>query len=411
MSNSVKIATLARHIQQLPVLPQILISVVEFPHTCVPRDIIPLSSSISGIRTPIRSLIATMPIFTPWLITPESSFLPRPFNPASMLRGTIRAQIHGLLDRVTVTIISVLILNYSFVYSFAEPIHPIHQRRSTPLPKSNLQVNSTTCQGSHYLKNTYLRSDLRDNQTGLPLSIQLTVLDSHSCAPVENALVEIWGANTHGAYSGGFMGAQTPRFDCSSWLRGGLATDSDGTVKFETIYPGPEPKRAPALHAIIRTDWYEHGKNKTIDSDSTPFAAAIGKIFFPNDVNGQVYEDPNYKDKSMNAVKNEADACYKAQSASWKAETEPFTGRASGAIRAHVTIAVNVSEPAKFKVESAPYQCRCENSKPNGNAPAELPLSEDSSSAASFSRPAIIVLTTLHLMMFYVSPIIADYFC
>jgi hypothetical protein len=47
---------------------------------------------------------------------------------------------------------------------------------------------------------------------------------------------------------------------------------------------------------VIRTDWYENSDKKTIDSDSMQYAAAIGQVFFPDDLNEKIYKDLNYKD-------------------------------------------------------------------------------------------------------------------
>jgi hypothetical protein len=58
--------------------------------------------------------------------------------------------------------------------------------------------------------------------------------------------------------------------------------------KFSYLQPNQQP--------VVRTDWYEVADNKTIDSDSMQYAAAIGQIFFPDDLNQNIYKDPNYKD-------------------------------------------------------------------------------------------------------------------
>ncbi|PLW07328.1 hypothetical protein PCANC_15081 [Puccinia coronata f. sp. avenae] len=283
-----------------------------------------------------------------------------------------------------------------------ESSRPNLQYRAVTSGKSEPVSNSTSLQGQHYIKNTPLRYDLKEDQTGLPLFIDITVLDTASCAPVENALVELWGSNNQGVYSGESAGSVNSQVDCSSWLRGGLATDSDGIAKFETIYPGPELKRAPRLYAIVRTDWYEVADNKTIDSDSMQYAAAIGQIFFPDDLNQNLYKDPNYKDASSKAVRNEEDPFYKAESGSWKAQSEPVVGAVSSGIRAHVTISLNINEPPNMQIGPAPNRCTFGTNNSIGNiAPTSSPHEDHPSSAAPAFYPPMFAVMIINMMLFY----------
>ncbi|OAV96997.1 hypothetical protein PTTG_00090 [Puccinia triticina 1-1 BBBD Race 1] len=323
-------------------------------------------------------------------------------KPGSMAWSISRIGINGTFYTSPPTIFAILLLYHSFLSCFSEPSRPILEHRALPATKSD-QPNSTSLQGSHYIKNTFLRSNLKENQTGFPLSIQFTVLDTDSCAPVENALVEIWGSNSHGAYSGEPTGSSPSQADCSSWLRGGLGTDSEGIARFETIYPGPEVKRAPRIYAIVRTDWYEIANQKTIDSDSVQYAAATGQVFFPDELNEKIYKDPNYKDASTKAVKNEADPSYKVDSGSWKAQAEPFDGGSSGGVRAHVTISLNINAPPKIEIGTAPGRCTPGSNNPPDSGGTERihpPQEEQSSTAPSF-QPPIIAIMMISMMLIY----------
>ncbi|POW05162.1 hypothetical protein PSTT_09888 [Puccinia striiformis] len=305
-------------------------------------------------------------------------------KPGPMAWSSYRAAIHGILlitchDHCHPA-------SLSFICScLPEPPRPVLPNRTPPTIKSDHKSNLTTAQESHYIKNTSLRSNLTENQTGLPLSIQITVQDTDSCAPVENALVEIWGqpharpityciiavvplnqsclslsnppsfrssgSNTHGAYSGEPSASTNSQTDCSSWLRGGLATDSDGAAKFETIYPGPEPKRAPRLYTTTL------------------------------------------------AVKNEADPSFKADSGSWKAQTEPYVPGTS--IRAHVTISLSMNAPPKIEIGSSPSQCIPGSNTPPGDSRTTQPPQDNQSSSAPSSQSPIVAILMINLMLFY----------
>lgn len=316
-----------------------------------------------------------------------------------MVWSLFHATLHGASSASSATIIATLLVLSFVSCRISESSRPTLMHRGlSPNTKSESQsVSPPSLEGQHYIKNTLLRSNLTENQPGLPLSIAITVIDTTSCAPVENALVEIWGSNNQGAYSGSSD-------DCSSWLRGGLATDAEGTATFNTIYPGPESKRAPHLYAIVRTDWFEVAGNKTIDSDSVQHAAATGQIFFPNDLNDQVYKDSNYKAASTKAVKNEADPCHQAGSSCWNAQTEPFASGTNGGIRAHLTISFNINDPPKIEIGPAPARCTPQNTtssdtaEPSSHPQADLPIS-----AATFTQPPVFpIMMIINMMLLYI---------
>lgn len=305
------------------------------------------------------------------------------------------ATLRGAFSASSATITATLLVLSFVSCRISESSRPTLMHRALPpTTKSESQSGSPpSLQGQHYIKNTLLRSNLTENQPGLPLSIAITVVDTASCAPVENALVEIWGSNNQGLYSGSSD-------DRSSWLRGGLATDAEGIATFNTIYPGPESKRAPHLYAIVRTDWFEVSGNKTIDSDSVQHAAATGQVFFPNDLNHQVYKDTIYKAASTKAVKNEADPCHQAGSSFWAAQTEPFARGTNGGIRAHLTISFNINDPPKIEIGPAPGQCTPHNTTSADTAElaqADLPISV----ATSSQPPVFAIMMIINMMLLY----------
>ncbi len=62
-------------------------------------------------------------------------------------------------------------------------------------------------QGPYYVPLEQIRSDVTGNsagggvQPGVPLSLQITLVDSSTCQPVANAAVDIWHCNAEGVYS------------------------------------------------------------------------------------------------------------------------------------------------------------------------------------------------------------------
>jgi hypothetical protein len=94
-----------------------------------------------------------------------------------------------------------------------------------------------------------VRADIRSSYgaytgtaAGVPLTITLTVLDLASGAkPRQGAAVYLWHADRDGHYS--LYSAPN-----QNYLRGVQETAADGTVTFQTIYPGCYDGRWPHIH-------------------------------------------------------------------------------------------------------------------------------------------------------------------
>lgn len=56
-------------------------------------------------------------------------------------------------------------------------------------------------EGPYYLVNDLVRQDLRENQGGILFKLDIGLMDTSTCKPLPNALVEIWHANATGYYS------------------------------------------------------------------------------------------------------------------------------------------------------------------------------------------------------------------
>jgi protocatechuate 3,4-dioxygenase beta subunit len=109
--------------------------------------------------------------------------------------------------------------------------------------------------GPYFVDGQLERSDVRVNTAtgvavdGVPLKLTLTFNDGGCNAPLVGARVDIWSANAEGVYSDESV-EQTLGDDS---LRGYQITDSTGTVKFTTLYPGWYAGRTTHIHARIRT--------------------------------------------------------------------------------------------------------------------------------------------------------------
>jgi protocatechuate 3,4-dioxygenase beta subunit len=109
--------------------------------------------------------------------------------------------------------------------------------------------------GPFFVDGQLERSDVRiDTATGtaidgVPLKLTLTFNEGGCNAALVGARVDIWSANPEGVYSDEASENSTGH----DYLRGYQITDSAGTVKFTTLYPGWYAGRTTHIHARIRT--------------------------------------------------------------------------------------------------------------------------------------------------------------
>ena len=100
-----------------------------------------------------------------------------------------------------------------------------------------------------------VRTDIRDDRTGVPLSITITVKNrNNNCMALAGAIVDIWHCDKDGYYSEyGGTGMQTINYTGVHFLRGRQTTDSNGQVNFTSIFPGWYQGRATHIHVHIYT--------------------------------------------------------------------------------------------------------------------------------------------------------------
>ncbi|OMP82091.1 hypothetical protein BK809_0006401 [Diplodia seriata] len=169
-----------------------------------------------------------------------------------------------------------------------------------------------------------LRQDMVEGQAGVPLYLDIGVMDVNSCEPLPNVLVDIWHCNATGSYSS-FTGLSpdTPfetlldqlnatigddlHTDDTTFLRGMWPTDANGITEFKTIFPGFYVERTVHIHVQVHDNWVVRA-NGTIASSDT---VSTGQIFTAEDLTQQIVaQEPYVGHTAINRTTNAVDDIY-----------------------------------------------------------------------------------------------------
>ncbi|MFT3980182.1 MAG: intradiol ring-cleavage dioxygenase [Ferruginibacter sp.] len=165
------------------------------------------------------------------------------------------------------------------------------------------------------LTNPLNRSDIVGGQSGVPLTLDFTVVNANaSCAAVSGARVDIWHCNNLGYYSGyanqpGISGTQS--YTGQTWLRGYQLADSNGKLQFVTIYPGWYSGRATHIHLEVFV-------NNVLKKTS--------QITFSETISDTVHTSSLYAAHGTNTTRNASDSIFGNSSTDLANETVALTG-------------------------------------------------------------------------------------
>ncbi|EEB97783.1 hypothetical protein MPER_02829, partial [Moniliophthora perniciosa FA553] len=64
------------------------------------------------------------------------------------------------------------------------------------LPKDLITQNSKkSVEGPYYINNEMVRGNLIEDQPGVPITLDIGVVDIHTCEPLNDVFVELWACN------------------------------------------------------------------------------------------------------------------------------------------------------------------------------------------------------------------------
>ncbi|KAF1811851.1 aromatic compound dioxygenase [Eremomyces bilateralis CBS 781.70] len=166
-----------------------------------------------------------------------------------------------------------------------------------------------TTEGPYYVSGELVRSDVTEEEPGVPLALHIQLIDINTCEPLPNIALEIWHCNATGVYGGvtaGGMGngdaADTTLLQKKA-LRGIQVSDKDGVVSFESIFPGHYTGRAIHIHIMSHVD-AKVNPNNTLSGGTV---AHVGQLYFDQDLITQVEKVAPYSQNTARITTNEND--------------------------------------------------------------------------------------------------------
>ncbi len=156
-------------------------------------------------------------------------------------------------------------------------------------------------EGPYYVDLERIRRDVTEDRPGLPLRLEIQVVDSSSCEPLENAAVDIWHCDALGVYSA----IESAGTEDETFLRGVQLTGADGVATFKTIFPGWYPGRVTHIHLKVH-----EGSEADGSTYQGGHVAHTGQLFFPDKQVNEVYELEPYADHEGTRTLLSADSIY-----------------------------------------------------------------------------------------------------
>ncbi|GAA5938977.1 hypothetical protein JCM1841_002728 [Sporobolomyces salmonicolor] len=219
--------------------------------------------------------------------------------------------------------------------------------QETAIANQTCILTPTVTEGPYYLNGELLRTSLAEDEPGVPLTLDIGVLDINTCEPLENVMVELWHCNATGSYSffttatldapgggsgggngtgPGFSGngtapgangyataassltkrSETGTNDDGTFCRGGYSTNDAGLVEFTSVFPGYYTGRTVHIHVMVRKD-YEIAENGTIIARSGTVINE-GQIFFDEALIAQVLNTSAYLNTTQSRTYNDEDS-------------------------------------------------------------------------------------------------------
>lgn len=145
--------------------------------------------------------------------------------------------------------------------------------------------------GPYYVQGEYVRSDISEDQAGVPLYLEQQYININTCEPIEDLYADIWHCNATGVYAGVVANGNGDSDDetnlDATFLRGIQKTDENGVVSWESVFPGYYQGRTTHVHMVTHMGASQLS-NGTITGGNVTH---VGQLMFDQDLTDEINEN------------------------------------------------------------------------------------------------------------------------
>ncbi|EPS28528.1 hypothetical protein PDE_03474 [Penicillium oxalicum 114-2] len=167
-------------------------------------------------------------------------------------------------------------------------------------------------QGPYYVSGELIRRNIVDDEPGVPLYMDIQLIDTNTCEPLPDMYMDLWHCNSTGVYSGIQANGNGDSTDATNlnatFLRGIQPSDEEGIVQFESIFPGHYTGRATHIHVLTHpVNETTVLQNNTISGLYSSKTSHVGQLFFDQDLITQVEKTAPYSTNTQDLTTNAED--------------------------------------------------------------------------------------------------------
>ncbi|KAJ7124380.1 Intradiol ring-cleavage dioxygenase [Mycena epipterygia] len=157
-----------------------------------------------------------------------------------------------------------------------------------------------------YIPNPPVRVNITENQPGVAFIVDIGVLDTVTCKPLPNVMVELWGCEItfgrcHCLCNNSNSLANAVGDYGTTFLRGATSTASNGIAEFQTIFPGFTTGSANHLSILVHPN-----------SSESSGTSHVGQLFFTDPWTDIISQYTNYNLNTNSRLVNAADPNFAA---------------------------------------------------------------------------------------------------
>ncbi|OQD61991.1 hypothetical protein PENPOL_c014G05988 [Penicillium polonicum] len=144
-------------------------------------------------------------------------------------------------------------------------------------------------QGPYYVTGELIRDNMAESQEGIPLYMDIQLIDTNTCEPIPEIYMDLWHCNATGVYSGVVASGNGNSEDetnlNTTFHRGIQKSNKDGVVQMQTNFPGHYTGRATHIHVLTHpANETQILANGTLSGLYSSRSSHVGQIFFDQDL-------------------------------------------------------------------------------------------------------------------------------